>query len=117
MHERHVDRARLTLIAALAGVFFFFGIDKFLRPLLWIGWIPAWLDGFFLQKSAWLQVIGASEIALALALLIPKRQIRTVACFLMIVQLIGVLSQVGFNDVFVRDAGLLLSAVALWFLL
>ncbi len=40
-----VHTSRWTLIAGLAFVFIYFGIDKFVHPLIWIGWMPAWLDG------------------------------------------------------------------------
>lgn len=109
--------ARTALIIALGGVFLFFGIDKFIHPILWIGWIPPWLDGFIFAKSTWLMIIGGTEAALGAALILSPRAIRRVICLLIILHLLMILSQVGINDVGVRDAGLLLSAVALWFLL
>ena len=117
MNEQYVRRARTTLIIALAGVFLYFGIDKFLQPLVWIGRIPQWMDGLLLSNAVWLRVFGAVEIILGAALLVPKTMVRKIACSVIILHLIAVLTQVGMNDVGARDAGLTLSAVALWLLL
>jgi len=110
--------AKWLLVAALAIVFGWFGIDKFLSPFLWIQWIPPWFEGLLtLTRDQWLSVIGAIEIVFAALLLIPVRRIQLVAASLIALQLVGVLTQTGWNDIGVRDLGLLLSSVALLFLL
>ncbi|HVW66820.1 MAG TPA: hypothetical protein VHA78_03755 [Candidatus Peribacteraceae bacterium] len=102
------------LIAALVFVFGDFGIDKFAHPDIWIGWIPNWMDGLGgLPKSSWLQLIGALEVLFALMLLIPVRAIQKAGAILIVLHLVGVLTQVGWNDVAVRDIGLMISAIAL----
>ena len=110
--------ARYALIAALVLVFGFFGIDKFLNPLLWIGWIPTWMEGLLgFTRETWLQIIAALEILLAAWLLIPIRRARQIAVVLMALHLVAVLTQTGWNDVGARDTGLLLASVALFLLL
>ena len=110
--------AQILLTVALALVFGFFGIDKFLSPIVWIGWIPQWMEGFLsLHRDAWLRVIGLTELLLALLILIPVQKIRQIGVILICIHLIAILTQTGWNDIGVRDAGLLLSALALLFLL
>lgn len=108
--------ARLVLTGGLAYVFLSFGIDKFVHPILWIGWMPPWLEnalGF--SREQWLSVFGAVEILLGVLLLIPKRQVQTVAIALVILHLAGVITQTGLlTDTGVRDTGLLVSAMALF---
>lgn len=112
------NTARTILIFGLSFVFLYFGIDKFVHAFLWIGWIPAWMDGLLgLPSSLWLSIIGIGEIILGLALLMPKRIIRQTASILMAIHLIGILTQVGWNDVGARDIGLLLMSISVWFLL
>jgi len=112
------DIARGLLIAALAFVFGAFGIWKFASPILWIGWIPLWMEGLLgLTRDTWLQVIGAIEIILAVLLLIPHRRLRQIAAILMALHLVAVLTQTGWNDITVRDTALLLSTFALLLLL
>lgn len=107
--------ARWILTIALAVVFGFFGIDKFWHPLSWIGWIPAWMDGFLtLDAGLWLQIIGAFEILCAVLIILPVRAFRQTGCILMALQILAMLPIVGFNDVSVRDFGLMLAAISLW---
>lgn len=110
--------AQTLLIAAIVAVFALFGVDKFRQPLFWIGWIPMWMDGLFtLSRDAWLKVIGLSEIMLAALVLIPVRRVRQIGVILVCLHLVAILTQTGWNDVGIRDAGLLLSALALLFLI
>ena len=117
MPERNTD-ARLILIASLAVIFGYFGIDKFINPLIWIGWIPPWMDGLLgMSKDVWLRIIGVVEITIALLLVIPVVRIRKIGTGIAIIYLLGILSQTGFNDLGARDFGLLMSALALLALL
>jgi uncharacterized membrane protein YphA (DoxX/SURF4 family) len=110
--------AKTVLTISLALVFAFFGLGKFTDPFVWIGWMPLWMDGLLGQsKETWMRVIGSIEIVTAILLIVPKRKLQRIGCALAIVQLIGILSQVGFNDVGIRDGAILLSAVALFLLL
>lgn len=114
-----VTVVRWLLVAALAYVFLFFGIDKLIRPLLWIGWIPPVLEEIFgLTRNQWLSVVGVVESILGLLLLIPKMKLQRIVVALMALHLLAVLTQTGvFTDIGVRDTGLLLASVALFFLL
>ncbi len=105
---------RWILLIGLAFVFGYFGVDKFLNPLTWIGWIPPWLDGVFgFDREMWLSIFGAVEIALAVGLLLPLYTVQRIAAAGCGIHLIGVISQVGWNDVAVRDIGLIAIAAAL----
>jgi len=111
--------AKWILITGLAYVFAIFGIGKFVQPLLWIGWIPLWMEGVLtFTRDQWLNVFGAVEVVLAVLLLIPKKKIQRVAVILMALHLVAVITQSGLlNDIGVRDTGLLLMAVGLFVLL
>lgn len=113
-----VTAARWTLIAGVAFVFLYFGIDKFVHPTLWIGWMPDWIDGLAGQTDdAWMQFIGVSEIVIGVAVLIPVRIIQKAGALFATIHLAGILTQVGWNDVAVRDAGLISMTMALWYLI
>ena len=117
----HMQRnliAQFLLTAALVLVFGYFGIDKFVHPELWLGWIPLWMDNVLgLPREMWLKVIGASEAFFALLLLIPLRRVRMTGAILIALHLVAILTQVGWNDIAVRDLGLLLASLSLLFLL
>ena len=107
--------ARRILILSLAFVFAYFGIDKFIHPAFWQGWIPSWLSGDFgLDALTWLKVIGSIEIATAVLIFQPFRLLRRLGCLLAVLQLIGILTQTGWNDIAVRDIALMAIAIAVW---
>jgi len=112
------DYAKTALVAGLVLIFGYFGITKFTEPEVWISFIPQGFDGFLgLARGTWLSIFGVIELVLAAALLFPHRMVRKVAAFAMAAHLVGVLTQVGWNDVAVRDIGIMMSALALGILL
>ena len=113
-----VSAAKNILIIGLGFVFLYFGIEKFVHPSMWLLWIPDWMNGLFgLKADLWLKIIGITEIIIAVALLMPIRFLQQIASIAAALHLVGILTQVGWNDVGVRDIGLLMMAVALFFLL
>ena len=116
MERKHL--AQFLLIAALAFVFSWFGLDKLQNPILWTGFFPLWMDGFMnVGNDVWIIVVGLIEILFAILIIIPIRRIRQLGTILIILHLIAVLWQVGWNDTGVRDIGILISGVALLTLL
>ncbi len=108
----------MLLTIGLAVVFGWFGIDKFLTPLIWIGWMPLWMEGLMgMPTETWLKIVGVSEIIMALLIIIPIRKVRMVGAVLIALHLVAILTQTGWSDIGVRDTGLLFSALALLFLL
>ncbi len=106
--------ANWIITLGLAVVFIWFGIDKFLTPDNWIGWIPAWMDGLLgMPKTTWLSFIGASEILFAILVIIPVTPIRRAGAILIALQLLAILPIAGFNDIGLRDFAMMMSAIAL----
>ena len=100
-------------IGFLAFVFLFFGIDKFVHPDVWTGWIPSWMDGLFgLNQGAWNTIAGVSEILFAVLLLVPKLRFwGALAMTLQFLFIAIVLTR--FSEVGIRDIGLLGMAIYL----
>lgn len=102
------------LSIGLAAVFGYFGFDKFAEPLLWIGWMPPFMDGLFgLSLDLWLNVVGVLEVVAAVLVLIPVRNVRRVGAALMALQLLAILPIAGINDIGLRDFAMMMSAIAL----
>jgi uncharacterized membrane protein YphA (DoxX/SURF4 family) len=102
------------LSIGLAVVFGYFGFDKFAEPLLWIGWMPTWMDGLFgMPVDAWLKVVGASEVVFAVLVLIPVANVRRVGALLIALQLLAILPIAGLNDIGLRDFAMMMAAIAL----
>lgn len=115
---QRISFATWILTIGLVAVFAWFGVDKFLHPVAWLGWIPTWMDGLLgMPKTTWLMIIGASEILFAILLLIPVRNVRRAGATLMAMQLLAILPIAGLNEVSLRDFAMMMSAIALAILL
>ncbi len=113
-----VTIARWTLIVGIAFVFLYFGIDKFVNPLTWIGWLPPWINGLAgLDNNQWLMLIGVTEIAIGGAILIPYRLLQKIVALLAVIHLSAIITQLGWNEITVRDIGLVFMTMALWHLI
>lgn len=112
------QNARLSLAIGLAFVLGSFGIDKFIHPLNWVGWMPDWMDGLAgISAHTWLLTIGGFETLLALGLCIHWKGIQHWSALFASLHLTSiVLLAVGWNDIGIRDAGLTCAASALWYL-
>lgn len=105
-------------MTAAITVFGLFGADKFIHPASWIGWIAPWMEHVSgISRATLLQIAGGFELLLAAALLFPQKLVRRIAAWSMVMHLLFILTQTGFNDLFIRDFGLLLSVVAMALLL
>jgi len=99
----------LVMRLGLAFVFGWFGIDKFVHPSAWYGWIPAWLGG--VPQNPFLYALGAVEVILALLLLAGRfARFAALACA---VFLVGVVVNFGITEITVRDIGLIALALAI----
>ena len=93
-------------------IFFWFGLDKLIHPLLWLGWIPKTIINLIpFSGNTFIYILGVVELVLGV-LLIVGFLVRIVALFTAL-NLIGVIVSIGFNDIAVRDFGLLIMAVSL----
>jgi len=115
MEQQRIPSYILT--AGLVVVFAYFGLDKFIHHLSWVGWIPSIMEGFLgLSRDSWILFVGFMEMTTAVLLLVPKRTVRLFGAALASVQMVAVLSQTGWNTVAARDLCVLASALALFFL-
>jgi hypothetical protein len=97
----------------IAFVFIYFGIDKYLNPLVWIGWQPAFMDGLLgLTKSNWNLAFGAIETVIGLLILIPKT--RWIGALIASLHLAPIVYMTMPSDIGIRDIGLLSLAVFLF---
>ncbi len=112
-----MQRIRLAswiIALGLAAVFLWFGIDKFMTPAAWLGWMPAWMNGLFgMPIESWLKIVGASEILFGIMILIPVRNVRRAGAVLIALQLLAILPIAGFNDIGLRDFAMMMSAIGL----
>lgn len=101
-----------VLRMGLAAVFLYFGIDKFINPLLWTPWIPDFvLSVIPVSEFTFIYVQGAVHTILGLLLLLGL--FTRIAAAAAAVIMLAIVIVVGFNDIGVRDAAILFMAVSL----
>ncbi len=107
------DYAKLCIRLALAFVFLWFGIDKFIHPAYWSSWVPAWQLALFpFSATALMYLVGAVEAVLGL-LLAAGLFVRAAAA-IAAAHLLHIVIMLGFSDIAVRDFALFLTAAALF---
>lgn len=109
---RGPSAAAFLLRPALALPLLLFGHGKFADPLTWMGFIPPWMGSMLpISIDLFLKAIGTFEMIVGTLLLLGIW--TRVAAVVTALHLAGVLVVVGWNDLAVRDFGLLLAALAL----
>ncbi|OGW68638.1 MAG: hypothetical protein A2036_03225 [Omnitrophica bacterium GWA2_50_21] len=96
----------------LGVVFFWFGLDKCLDPDTWQGWVPVFIQNR-LPISMNMFLVGQGVVEAVLGLLLVAGFLTRLASFLCCVILTGIIYFSGFNEVTVRDFGLLVMAVSI----
>ena len=96
----------------LALVFLFFGIDKFINPFIWIGWVPKWLLALLpISQYAFIYTQGAFQVILGIILLLGF--FTRIAAIVAAIFMAAVVFTVGFNDLGIRDTAIFSMALAL----
>ncbi|MDP3954161.1 MAG: DoxX family membrane protein [bacterium] len=117
--NNHFNLSFRALRIGLAAVFIWFGIDKFFHPLYWINaWVPQDVLSFFgkvgIGDMQFIYLNGIFELIVGVSLLTGV--FIRIFSFLAAIFLFLVILFIGFNEVIVRDLGLIggFIAIALW---
>ena len=95
----------------LGIVFFLFGILQFTSPESFYGYIPAFANNFGMSSATLILLNGILDFAIGVLLLLGifTRIVAIVAAVHLLVIILGL----GWNDITVRDIGLMIVAVAI----
>lgn len=114
--ERNQKYATLILRLGIAFVFLWFGIDKFIHTVNWIGWVPQWMQALIpFSMNAFMYGQGVIETIIGLMLLVGYK-VRF-ASLLASITIAGVLISLigtGQAEIMVRDTGLLAASLSLF---
>ena len=109
----------LILRIGLAAVFLWFGIDKFFHPTYWINaWVPggvlSFFDKFGVNDLQFIYLNGIFEVLVGLSLLTGVFIKFFSALAILFLVLIFIF--IGFNEVVIRDVGLIggFAALVMW---
>jgi uncharacterized membrane protein YphA (DoxX/SURF4 family) len=93
-------------------VFFIFGIDQLVNPENWVIWLPSFIYGFGIDVINLIYVNGVFDLVIGV-LLLAGIYTRIIS-FIGILHLLGVILSMGYNEVAVRDLGILLVLISIF---
>jgi len=114
---KHSHWGTFVARVGIAAVFLWFGIDKFVHPIEWAGWVPDWMSALIpMSLVSFMYIHGAIETLVGVLLLVGYQ--TRMAALLAVITLCGVILAMigtGSTDVLLRDVGLLAASLSLLF--
>lgn len=107
----------LVMRVSLGFVLGWFGVNEILNPVYWSGYVPPLAESLWpFGLNLFVQLHGAILSILGLSLLINKyiRYAGFVSVGVLVTIIGGLIMLNGFNEIVVRDIGLLGLALAIW---
>ncbi len=104
----YAQYAPLLMRLTLSFVFLWFGINQLVQPDYFMGYLPDFIT--LSNPTFFIMLNGIAETVLGTLLLIGL--FTRIVALLLALHLIGIIISLGYNDIAIRDAGLMLVAFA-----
>jgi len=111
MHKMH-RKSYWILRICLAIVFIWFGVDKLLSPNNWFDYVPTMINDMPFKINTFIILNGMFEVILGLMLLWRRTLYLASGVIVLFIAMITIF--LGFDEVIVRNLGLLSVALALF---
>ena len=92
-------------------VFFLFGISQIKDPANWIAWLPSFTTNMAISQSTMIVFTGVFNLIVGALLILGI--LTRLAAALAALHLLGIRVTSGYNEITIRDFGLLLGAFAI----
>lgn len=113
--DKNYQRANWILKIGLGLTILWFGVSQLLDPAQWIGYLPSWVFGIdFVTPITLVYLNGIFETVFGLLLIFS--QFPRIVSIILAVHMGLIIGHLGYNDLAVRDFGLLAGFVALAFM-
>lgn len=98
---------------ALSLVLLWFGLNQIFNTSAWFAWLPSWTNSLPVSPAVLILFNGFLEVVLGVLLILGlfTRIVSLVAA----IHLLTIVFSLGYNDVAVRDSGLMLVALSVFF--
>lgn len=106
------DYGKVILRISLSLVFLFFGISQIYNPALWTGFVPSFVSSIITPGTAIL-INGFVEIFFGLLLIFGLY--TRFSSLILGLHLFGIAFSIGFNPLGIRDFGLALATLSIFF--
>ena len=102
-----------VLRIGISLVFLWFGINQVLFSKDWVGWLPSFALNMGIKDVTLILINGVFEIIFGLLLLIGL--FTRFSSLILVIHLLGIIFSLGYNDVAVRDFGLMIATLSIFF--
>ena len=111
---KNKDYSIFIIRVGLALVLLWFGIDEIINPENWFGYVPAWIISIIpISLKLFIIFNGIFEIFIGALLLIGFK--TRIIALISALHLLSITLSIGYNDIAIRDFGLMLMAISLIF--
>jgi uncharacterized membrane protein YphA (DoxX/SURF4 family) len=110
--EKYSAYAPLVLRVGLALVVLWFGVSQLISPSDWLGYLPSFVFKLPFSPESFILFNGVFEIIFG-GLLLTGFWVRPAAALLSL-HLLGIIITLGYNEIAVRDFGLLLAMISVF---
>ncbi|HEY4499930.1 MAG TPA: DoxX family protein [Candidatus Paceibacterota bacterium] len=111
-NARAQQLAPVIVRVGVALVFLWFGGSQLNNATDWIGWLPSWVLKLPIAPTNFIYANGAMEVLFG-AMLLVGLYVRF-AAFVLALHMAGIVISVGYNEIGVRDFGILCATIAVW---
>ncbi len=110
--EKYKKYAPAVVRYGVGIVFLLFGIDQLFKPQKWIAFTPTFAQSLYVNVNTFWLINGMFDAIIGILLIIGL--FTKIVAFFASVHLIGVIVILGYNDIAIRDFGLLLASIAVF---
>tara|TARA_Y100000310_G_scaffold255151_1_gene262419 strand:- start:3164 stop:3559 length:396 start_codon:yes stop_codon:yes gene_type:complete len=108
--DKYKQYAPTILRIGISLVFLWFGITQLINPAAYLGYLPSFAQSIPLTSNTLIYINGIAELILGILLLIGL--FTRLTAFIIILNLITIIIGLGYNDIAIRDFGLLLATLS-----
>lgn len=108
--KNYTQHGRFLLRIGMALVFLWFGISQITNANLFISWLPLWAQQLS-NPTLFVMLNGVFEIIFGLLLITGL--FTRISAVILGFHLVGIITSIGYNDVGVRDFGLMLATFSI----
>ena len=126
--KKYQKYAPLVLRIGLSLVFLWFGISQLVNPESFLGYVPSWMyphDGTMMHEHPFqmlhslpltphIIIMGNGVFETIFGVLLLLGLFTRIAALLLALHLLGIMAGLGYNDIAVRDFGLIMATVAVF---
>lgn len=110
--KEYKEYAPIILRIGISLVFLWFGFSQVFNSKAWLVWLPQWTLNLPFEPSTFVLINGLFEVIFGILLILGL--FTRVSALLLGLHLLPIMFSIGYNDIGVRDFGLIIATFAIF---